>query len=181
MEEIKQRNKDTEEQLSVRRKTNYEDFSQKYITQNNLCTKMQENFFNDKPDLIVQLKILYKIIIQDDRVDWHSLIMVSSFAFLFMAIDMLAIVLKMTSTGIYEVKADMMEYANAIHSFCQNRHETILHFSKLSEREQEYLDDLQEGGSKEGLRTNLNTMIDAFNKADAKKLAEFFKRYLSEK
>jgi len=155
--------------------------NQQYLDLSKKCLEKSETIDNTKPDIITQIGILNSLIFQQDGVAWDKLFVFLSFALLFMAIDMLAVTLKMASAGIYEVKADMMEYANAIHSFCQIRHEAILHFSKLSEREQEYLDDLQEGGGKEGLRVNLNKIIEAFNKADAKKLAGFFKRYLSGK
>ena len=182
-----QKEKEEMRQAVMRTRENQEGVLQKhyaslidqYKTASNLCLVKQEEIDTLKPDILTQTEILHGLIFQEGGIAWDKLFLFLTFMLLFMAIDMLAVTLKMAGGGIYEVKADIEEYANATTAFSQVRHASVLHFSSLSTEQQEHLDDSPEGSRKAGLLANLEKLIALFVNGDAVKLQMFFRHFVT--
>lgn len=178
-EEMRQAVMRTRENQEGVLQNHYASLLDQYKTASNLCLVKQEQIDKLKPDILTQTEILHDLIFQEDGIAWDKLFLFLTFMLLFMAIDMLAVTLKMAGGGIYEVKADIEEYANATTAFSQVRHTTVLHFSSLSAEQQEHLDDLPEGNRKAGLRANLEKLTALFVNSDAVKLQMFFRHFVA--
>ena len=94
---------------------------------------------------------------------------------LFLAIDMLAVVLKMARIGVYETKVDMEETHNALLDFIKQRHQVVSQFAELANQEQIMIKQLNVNVLKQGLDENFTKLIKAFNQADRQRFNNFFK------
>ncbi len=139
------------------------------------CAKKDAFITNLKPDVLTQTEILTQLIFTNQGVSWHNLLVFLIFMLLFLAIDMLAVVLKMARVGVYEAKVDMAEDQNTLLEFIQQRHQTVTQFSDLVTKEQAIVEHLNVNMLKQDLDENFKILIRSFSKADRQKLDSFFK------
>ena len=97
------------------------------------------------------------------------------FMLLFLAIDMMAVVLKMTHIGLYEVKVDIVESHNQLLEFMYKRQQLLRQFSDQVAQEQNITEHLNLNLYKQDLDDNLKAFIQSFSQADRRKLLSFFK------
>jgi len=124
---------------------------------------------------LTQTEILTQLMFSKEGVSWHNLLVFLIFMLLFLAVDMLAVVLKMARVGVYETKVDIEETHNLLLDFIKQRHQVVSQFSELASREQLILKELNVNVLKQGLDENFMELIKAFNQADRQRLNNFFK------
>ena len=124
---------------------------------------------------MTQTEILTQLMFPKEGVSWHNLLVFLIFMLLFLAVDMLAVVLKMARVGVYETKVDIEETHNLLLDFIKQRHQVVSQFSELASREQLILKELNVNVLKQGLDENFMELIKAFNQADRQRLNNFFK------
>ena len=139
------------------------------------CAEKEAFITNLKPDILTQTEILTQLIFPNQGVSWHNLLVFLIFMLLFLAIDMLAVVLKMARVGVYEAKVDMAESQNKLLEFIQLRHQTVTQFSELASKEQTIIEHLNVDMLKKDLDENFKNLIRSFSRADRQKLDNFFK------
>ena len=142
---------------------------------NRRCAEKEAIITNLKPDVLTQTEILNQLIFPNQSVSWHNLLIFVIFMLLFLAIDMLAVVLKMARVGVYEVKVDLVETQNKLLEFIHQRHETVRQFTDLANREQIIIENLKVNMLKQELDENFKNLIRLFTQSDQKKLDNFFK------
>jgi len=139
------------------------------------CAEREAFISQLKPDVLTQTEILNQLIFPNHTVSWHNLLIFLIFMLLFLAIDMLAVVLKMARVGVYEVKVDMAETQNKLLEFIHQRHQTVTQFSELTSNEQSLIEGLSVNVLKNDLDENLKNLIRLFAQSDRQKLESFFK------
>jgi chemotaxis methyl-accepting protein methylase len=125
--------------------------------------------------VLTQTEILTQLIFPNQGVSWHNLLVFLIFMLLFLAIDMLAVVLKMARVGVYEAKVDMAEGHNKLLEFIDQRHQTVTQFSELASKEQSTIEHLNVNLLKQDLDENFKNLIRSFAQSDRQKLDNFFK------
>jgi len=139
------------------------------------CAEKDAFITNLKPDVLTQTEILTQLIFPNQGVSWHNLLVFLIFMLLFLAIDMLAVVLKMARVGVYEAKVDMAEGHNKVLEFIHQRHQTVTQFSELASNEQSIIEHLNVNLLKQDLDENFKNLIRSFAQSDRQKLDSFFK------
>ena len=139
------------------------------------CAEKDAFITNLKPDVLTQTEILTQLIFPNQGVSWHNLLVFLIFMLLFLAIDMLAVVLKMARVGVYEAKVDMAEGQNKVLEFIHQRHQTVTQFSELASKEQSIIEHLNVNLLKQDLDENFKNLIRSFAQSDRQKLDSFFK------
>ena len=139
------------------------------------CAEKEAFISHLKPDVLTQTEILDQLIFPNHTVSWHNLLIFLIFMLLFLAIDMLAVVLKMARVGVYEAKVDMAETQNKLLEFIHQRYQTVTQFSELTSNEQTLIEDLSVNVLKQDLDENLKNLIRLFAQSDRQKLEGFFK------
>ncbi len=139
------------------------------------CAEKDAFITNLKPDVLTQTEILTQLIFPNQGVSWHNLLVFLIFMLLFLAIDMLAVVLKMARVGVYEAKVDMTEGHNKVLEFIDQRHQTVTKFSELASKEQFIIEHLNVNPLKQDLDENFKNLIRSFAQSDRQKLDSFFK------
>jgi len=139
------------------------------------CAEKDAFITNLKPDVLTQTEILTQLIFPNQGVSWHNLLVFLIFMLLFLAIDMLAVVLKMARVGVYEAKVDMAEGHNKVLEFIHQRHQTVTQFSELASKEQSIIEHLNVNLLKQDLDENFKNLIRSFAQSDRQKLDSFFK------
>ncbi len=139
------------------------------------CAEKETLITHLKPDVLTQTEILTQLMFPKEGVSWHNLLVFLIFMLLFLAVDMLAVVLKMARVGVYETKVDIEETHNLLLDFIKQRHQVVSQFSELASREQLILKELNVNVLKQGLDENFMELIKAFNQADRQRLNNFFK------
>lgn len=139
------------------------------------CAEKDAFITNLKPDVLTQTEILTQLIFPNQGVSWHNLLVFLIFMLLFLAIDMLAVVLKMARVGVYEAKVDMAEGHNKVLEFIHQRHQTVMQFSELASKEQSIIEHLNVNLLKQDLDENFKNLIRSFAQSDRQKLDSFFK------
>ncbi|UOA07089.1 DUF4407 domain-containing protein [Methylobacter sp. S3L5C] len=139
------------------------------------CVEKEAVITNLKPDVLTQTEILNQLIFPDHSISWHNLLIFLIFMLLFLAIDMLAVVLKMARSGVYEAKVDMAETHDLLLEFINQRHQAVLQFTEIASQEQTIIENLNINMLKQGLDGNLKNLIQLFAKSDSQKLDHFFK------
>lgn len=139
------------------------------------CAEKEAVITNLKPDVLTQTEILTQLVFPNHTVSWHNLLVFLIFMMLFLAIDMLAVVLKMARAGVYEAKVDMAETHNLLLEFIHQRHQTVTQFTELASQEQTVIEHLNVNMLKQNLDENLNNLIRLFTQSDRQKLDNFFK------
>ena len=139
------------------------------------CAEKDAFITNLKPDVLTQTEILTQLIFPNQGVSWHNLLVFLIFMLLFLAIDMLAVVLKMARVGVYEAKVDMAEGQNKLLEFIHQRHQTVTQFSELASKEQSIIEHLNVNLLKQDLDENFKNLIRSFAQSDRQKLDSFFK------
>ncbi|WP_262965180.1 DUF4407 domain-containing protein [Methylobacter psychrophilus] len=139
------------------------------------CAEKEAVITNLKPDVLTQTEILNQLIFPDHSISWHNLLIFLIFMLLFLAIDMLAVVLKMARSGVYEAKVDMAETHDLLLEFINQRHQAVVQFSELASQEKTIIDNLNVNMLEQNLDENLKNLIRLFAKADSQKLDHFFK------
>ena len=139
------------------------------------CAENDAFITNLKPDVLTQTEILNQLIFPNQGVSWHNLLVFLIFMLLFLAIDMLAVVLKMARVGVYEAKVDMAEGHNKVLEFIHQRHQTVTQFSELASKEQSIIEHLNVNLLKQDLDENFKNLIRSFAQSDRQKLDSFFK------
>jgi hypothetical protein len=139
------------------------------------CAEKDAFITNLKPDVLTQTEILTQLIFPNQGVSWHNLLVFLIFMLLFLAIDMLAVVLKMARVGVYEAKVDMAEGHNKVLEFIHQRHQTVTQFSELASKEQSIIEHLNVKLLKQDLDENFKNLIRSFAQSDRQKLDSFFK------
>ena len=139
------------------------------------CAEKDAFITNLKPDVLTQTEILTQLIFPNQGVSWHNLLVFLIFMLLFLAIDMLAVVLKMARVGVYEAKVDMAEGHNKVLEFIHQRHQTVTQFSELASQEQSIIEHLNVNLLKQDLDENFKNLIRSFAQSDRQKLDSFFK------
>ena len=107
------------------------------------CAEKEAFITNLKPDILTQTEILSQLIFPSQGISWHNLLVFLIFMLLFLAIDMLAVVLKMARVGVYEAKVDMAESQNQLLDFVKQRHRIVTQFSELAGNEQAVIEQLK--------------------------------------
>jgi hypothetical protein len=139
------------------------------------CAEKEAVITNLKPDVLTQTEILNQLIFPDHSISWHNLLIFLIFMLLFLAIDMLAVVLKMARSGVYEAKVDMAETHDLLLEFINQRHQAVVQFSELASQEKTIIENLNVNMLEQNLDENLKNLIRLFAKADSQKLDHFFK------
>ncbi|MFA5921396.1 MAG: DUF4407 domain-containing protein [Methylococcaceae bacterium] len=139
------------------------------------CAEKDALITNLKPDILTQTEILTQLIFSSQGVSWHNLLVFLIFMLLFLAIDMLAVVLKMARIGVYEAKVDMAESHNKLLEFIHQRHQTVAQFSELASKEQNIIEHSNVNMLKQDLDENFKNLIRLFTQSDRQKLDGFFK------
>ena len=139
------------------------------------CAEKDALITNLKPDILTQTEILTQLIFSSQGVSWHNLLVFLIFMLLFLAIDMLAVVLKMARVGVYEAKVDIAESHNKLLEFIHQRHQTVAQFSELASKEQSIIEHLNVNMLKQDLDENFKNLIRSFSQSDRQKLDSFFK------
>lgn len=139
------------------------------------CAERDAFITNLKPDLLTQTEILTQLIFTNQGISWHNLLVFLVFMLLFLAIDMLAVVLKMARIGVYEAKVDMAETQNKLLEFINQRHLTVTQFSELTSKEQAVIQHLDVNLLKQELDVNFKNLIRLYTQSDRQKLDSFFK------
>jgi len=139
------------------------------------CAEKDAFITNLKPDVLTQTEILTQLIFPNQGVSWHNLLVFLIFMLLFLAIDMLAVLLKMARVGVYEAKVDMAEGHNKLLEFIDQRHQTVTQFSELASKEQSIIEHLNVNLLKQDLDENFKNLIRSFAQSDRQKLDSFFK------
>ncbi|MDD1623242.1 MAG: DUF4407 domain-containing protein [Methylococcaceae bacterium] len=139
------------------------------------CAEKDALITNLKPDILTQTEILTQLIFSSQGVSWHNLLVFLIFMLLFLAIDMLAVVLKMARVGVYEAKVDMAESHNKLLEFIHQRHQTVAQFSELASKEQNIIEHSNVNMLKKDLDENFKNLIRLFTQSDRQKLDSFFK------
>ena len=139
------------------------------------CAEKDALITNLKPDILTQTEILTQLIFSSQGVSWHNLLVFLIFMLLFLAIDMLAVVLKMARVGVYEAKVDMAESHNKLLEFIHQRHQTVAQFSELASKEQNIIEHSNVNMLKQDLDENFKNLIRLFTQSDRQKLDSFFK------
>ena len=99
--------------------------SDQQVLMSRRCAEKEAFITHLKPDVLTQTEILNQLIFPNHTVSWHNLLVFMIFMLLFLAIDMLAVVLKMARVGVYEAKVDMAESHDLLLEFIQQRHQTV--------------------------------------------------------
>jgi len=139
------------------------------------CAEKDALITNLKPDILTQTEILTQLIFSSQGVSWHNLLVFLIFMLLFLAIDMLAVVLKMARVGVYEAKVDIAESHNKLLEFIHQRHQTVAQFSELASKEQNIIEHSNVNMLKQDLDENFKNLIRLFTQSDRQKLDSFFK------
>lgn len=139
------------------------------------CAEKEAVITHLKPDILTQTEILSRLIFSQQGVSWHNLFVFLIFMLLFLAVDMLAVVLKMARVGVYEAKVDMAEGHNKILEFIQQRHLTVARFAELADKEQTLIEHLSVNMLKQELDENFKHLLQSFAQLDRRKLDGFFK------
>ena len=148
---------------------------EQHTLMSNRCAEKEAFITHLKPDILTQTEILTQLIFPSQGVSWHNLLVFLIFMLLFLAIDMLAVVLKMARVGVYEAKVDMAESQNTLLEFIQQRHQTVTHFSELASKEQAVIEHLNVTQLKQDLDENFKKLNRSFSQSDRQKLDRFFK------
>ena len=154
---------------------NIESLSDQQNSMSRRCAEKEASITHLKPDVLTQTEILTQLMFPSEGVSWHNLLVFLIFMLLFLAIDMLAVVLKMARIGVYETKVDMEETHNALLDFIKQRHQVVSQFAELANQEQIMIKQLNVNVLKQGLDENFTKLIKAFNQADRQRLNNFFK------
>ncbi|RIZ67873.1 MAG: DUF4407 domain-containing protein [Methylococcales bacterium] len=154
---------------------NIESLSDQQNSMSRRCAEKEASITHLKPDVLTQTEILTQLMFPGEGVSWHNLLVFLIFMLLFLAIDMLAVVLKMARIGVYETKVDMEETHNALLDFIKQRHQVVSQFAELANQEQIMIKQLNVNVLKQGLDENFTKLIKAFNQADRQRLNNFFK------
>ncbi len=141
---------------------------------NTACLTKEAAIANLKPDILTQTEILSGLILSKDGISWHHLLVFLNFMLLFLAIDMLAVVLKMVRTGIYESKIDIDERDDERAYFYQKRHSAVMQFSAMATTEREHIDGIPDPLLREKLTTNLDKLVVTFTATDNEGRKAFF-------
>lgn len=128
-----------------------------------------------KPDILKQTKILHSIMGLNSIEAAGNLLLFLAFMLLFLLIDMLAVLLKLTSTGIYETKVDIEEYYNSLLYFIAKRQYTALSSAELIAAERKIIDTISLPSLKHELSNSLETLISLLANADNYRQQRFFK------
>ncbi len=128
-----------------------------------------------KPDVLTQTEILTQLIFTQHGVSWHNLLVFLVFMSLFLAVDMLAVVLKMARIGVYEAKVDLAETQSKLLNFMEQRHQSIAQFAKLADQEQALIEQLKVSQLKSEMELNFKTLIESFTQTDRHSLGNIFK------
>jgi hypothetical protein len=139
------------------------------------CAEKEAFITHLKPDVLTQTEILTQLIFPNHTVSWHNLLVFLIFMLLFLAVDMLAVVLKMARVGVYEAKVDMAETHNLLLEFIHQRHQTVRQFTELASQEQNIIEHLNVNMLKQELDENFKILIQSFIQSDRQKLGNFFK------
>ena len=139
------------------------------------CAEKEAFITHLKPDVLTQTEILTQLIFPNHTVSWHNLLVFLIFMLLFLAVDMLAVVLKMARVGVYEAKVDMAETHNLLLEFIHQRHQTVTQFTELASQEQTIIEHLNVNMLKQDLDENFKNLIRSFTQSDQQKLDNFFK------
>lgn len=134
------------------------------------CSTQAAQIAQLKPDILTQTELLTQLIFTAQGISWHNLGVFLVFMLLFLAIDMLAVVLKMSRTGLYEAKVELAESANQFLSFMAQRHQTLQQFSAFTEAEQRTIDTLHQPILQKELQQNLSKLVAAYTKHDDAKI-----------
>lgn len=140
------------------------------------CNEKEALITHLKPDILTQTEILTQLIFPAHQISWHNLIIFMMFMLLFLAVDMLAVVLKMSRLGIYEAKVEIAESHNKLLAFVQTRHQIVQQFAALASQEQQIIAQSQVQNLQQVLQNNFTALIEAFSQAEQVKLTEFFKK-----
>ncbi|MEY3287775.1 MAG: hypothetical protein RLZZ419_17 [Pseudomonadota bacterium] len=139
------------------------------------CTEKEAVITNLKPDVLTQTEILNQLIFPNNSISWHNLLIFLIFMLLFLAIDMLAVVLKMARSGVYEAKVDMAETHDLLLEFINQRHQVVAQFTELANQEQTIIEHLNINALKQEQDENFKNLIRLFTQSDRKNLDHFFK------
>lgn len=138
--------------------------------------KKERDEINKPPDILMQTKLLHKYIGSEPKDFVFNAGLFFVFFALFLLIDVLAIVLKISSYGIYESKVDHAEYNNLLAGFCENRYQTFLRTkqSLLSERKQ--IDSIQCPLLKQESTKQYDNLVKRLSEADRQRQQLFFEK-----
>lgn len=139
------------------------------------CAEKDAFITNLKPDVLTQTELLTRLIFPDHSVSWHNLLIFLIFMSLFLAVDMLAVVLKMARVGIYETKVDIAENHSKLLDFMNQRNQMVTLFSELADKEQTTIEQLNVDMLKQELDGNFKNLIQSFTQSDRQRVDSFFK------
>lgn len=139
------------------------------------CGEKEAAITRLKPDVLTQTEILTRLIFTEHGISWHNLLVFLVFMLLFLAVDMLAVVLKMARIGVYEAKVDLAETQSKLINFMEQRHQSIAQFAKLADQEQELIEQLKVSQLKSEMELNFKTLIESFTQTDRHSLDNIFK------
>lgn len=139
------------------------------------CQDEQTRIAGLRPDLLTQTEILSGLMFPDNRISWHHFSVFLVFMLLFLIVDMLAVVLKISGSGVYEAKVDIAEGHNKLTYLLSSRQQLIAQLAHLeNSRNPEAADRQQAGFLQKALDENLNSIIRSYAKSDRKKISGYF-------
>jgi hypothetical protein len=134
-----------------------------------------------KPDILKQTKLLHSIMGLNNVNEIANLILFLAFMLLFLLIDMLAVLLKLSSTGLYENAVDAEEYQHHLLAFLNQRQVLIEHSVSLFSTEQKLIETVVLPNLKNQLTNNLNNIIHSFDEVESNRRKHFFASLLKTK
>lgn len=140
------------------------------------CAEKEAVITHLKPDILTQTEILMQLIYPGQHIAWHNLSLFLTFMLLFLAVDMLAVVLKMSPLGVYETKVEIAESHNQMLAFIQARHQLLQQFTQLATQEQQTIAQTKMQNLQHALQDSFAALLQAYVQAERAKLAAFFRK-----